>query len=34
MLASFDAAGHHNPANVSGWKDGWEARGVYVPKGV
>jgi hypothetical protein len=37
---NFDAAEHQHPANIGGWKDGWEARGVYVnnfvfvPKGV
>jgi hypothetical protein len=36
----FRRAEHQHPANIGGWKDGWEARGVYVnnfvfvPKGV
>jgi hypothetical protein len=29
-VEEFDAAEHQNPANISGSKDGWEARGVYV----
>ncbi len=29
-IEEFDAAEHQNPANIGGWKDGWETRGVYV----
>ena len=29
-IGDFDAATHQDPANISSWKDGWTARGVYV----
>jgi FkbM family methyltransferase len=29
-LAQFDKTVHQNPSNISGWKDNWARRGVYV----
>lgn len=29
-MAEFNKASHQNPANIGGWKSGWERRGVYV----
>lgn len=29
-LHNFNLSLHQNPANIGGWKDGWQKRGVYV----